>query len=108
MPTSHSIAKELEAAWESFCEAIERRNDPKSESSYGLVPVAYAWELWTDLRTLLSIVREQQKQIEWLAQLVNQPFAPNDHMTSCDKVMGDTHPCTCSADQVRRALAGEP
>jgi hypothetical protein len=28
----------------------------------------------------------------------------NDHMTSCDRTMGDTHPCTCGADEARKAL----
>jgi hypothetical protein len=28
----------------------------------------------------------------------------NDHMTSCDRTMGDTHPCTCGADEARKTL----
>jgi chromosome segregation ATPase len=28
----------------------------------------------------------------------------NDHMTSCDRTMGDSHPCTCGADEARKEL----
>jgi hypothetical protein len=38
-----------------------------------------------------------------LTLLFNQTGAP-DHMTACEKTMGDTHPCTCGADALRRAL----
>jgi hypothetical protein len=31
--------------------------------------------------------------------------AKGDHMTACDKTMGDTHPCTCGANALR-AMVG--
>ena len=30
--------------------------------------------------------------------------APNDHMTACDRTMGDSHPCTCGANSARQLL----
>lgn len=27
-----------------------------------------------------------------------------DHMTACDRVMGDSHPCTCGAEELRRHI----
>ena len=29
---------------------------------------------------------------------------PGDHMTACDKTMGDSHLCTCGADEARRSV----
>lgn len=28
-----------------------------------------------------------------------------DHMTACEKTMGDSHPCTCGATEIRLRLA---
>ena len=47
-----------------------------------------------------------------LRLLACQPHAPNDHMTACDRTMGDSHPCTCTANDARvmlgAALASQP
>jgi hypothetical protein len=40
-----------------------------------------------------------------LRALACQPHAPNDHMTACDRTMGDSHPCTCTANDARVMLA---
>ena len=39
-----------------------------------------------------------------LHTLLYQPQAQRDHMTSCDRIMGATHPCTCHADEYRALL----
>lgn len=39
-----------------------------------------------------------------LRALLFQPLAVRDHMTSCDRIMGATHRCTCHADEYRALL----
>lgn len=36
----------------------------------------------------------------YLDQLLNQ--CAGDHMTACEKTMGDSHPCTCGATEIRK------
>ena len=48
---------------------------------------------------------EQSCQIEWMQKMLRKLLhADSDHMTACDRTMGDTHPCTCGADEARRVL----
>ena len=44
---------------------------------------------------------------EQLRALLFQPHAPRDHLTSCDRTMGASHPCTCHADEYRALLGVE-
>jgi chromosome segregation ATPase len=46
---------------------------------------------------------EEAKRI--LRKLACQPLAPHDHMTACDRTMGDSHPCTCHANEARQWLS---
>lgn len=47
-----------------------------------------------------SMTREQRLEMA-LRQLLQ---AKGDHMSACDKTMGDTHPCTCGAIEARTLL----
>lgn len=45
----------------------------------------------------------------WLRTLLYQQHAAaRDHVTSCDRIMGATHPCTCHADEYRALLEKLP
>ncbi len=48
-----------------------------------------------------SCRQKAYKTAEALRKLLH---ADNDHMTACDRTMGDSHLCTCGADEARRTL----
>ena len=49
-----------------------------------------------------------KERIEVLESGLRQLLAvEDDHMTACDRTMGDSHPCTCGAIGVRLLLAGD-
>jgi hypothetical protein len=50
---------------------------------------------------LLEIEGERDTLFDLLVALL---AVNGDHMTSCDRVMGDTHPCTCGAEKARAEL----
>ena len=52
-----------------------------------------------DAKTLRA---QLEKVVEGLEKMTS---VNGDHMTACDKTMGDTHPCTCGADTARSTLA---
>ncbi len=51
---------------------------------------------------------EQECEFSWLRKMLHKLLqAPDDHMTACDRTMGDTHPCTCGANEARKVLASK-
>ena len=54
---------------------------------------------------LLDAIAAKDKEIERLRDLLKLLLKiPGDHMTVCDKTMGDSHACTCGASLARAAL----
>lgn len=54
----------------------------------------------------LSAARvEIEQQRKWLDRLLLT--VDGDHMTACEKTMGDSHPCTCGATEIRLRLGNK-
>jgi hypothetical protein len=53
----------------------------------------------------LAIEASYERQGVMTMALATLLAAPDDHMTACDRTMGDSHPCTCGADEARKLLS---
>jgi hypothetical protein len=64
--------------------------------------------LETELFKIRCALKEAEGKLDacqtQLRTLLYQPHAERDHLTSCDRIMGATHPCTCHADEYRALL----
>jgi hypothetical protein len=68
----------------------------------------YELQLKFELSDAHKRIAELQSRLDertnQLRTMLRQPLAPRDHMTSCDRIMGATHTCTCHADEYRALL----
>lgn len=88
---SHHCAAQLNAAADALGQATKQNS-----------------ELHKDYRIQIDEIVRCHERIEVLESALRQLLAvKDDHMTACDRTMGDSHPCTCGAIGVRLLLAGD-
>lgn len=62
-------------------------------------PVVISWELASAVAKDLDELGRAQAILKRLLAV------DGDHMSACDRIMGDTHPCTCGADRARQLFS---